>query len=405
MRAHVRIEADGDGRPVVVKRAEPGLEAERLRRQAVALVRAVHPGVVEVVRTGESPDGAFELVTRHAGGRTLADVRLSPEEVAGVVAALASTVGDLHRIGAVHGRIDASHVVIGDGGRPVLCGFTADDAGSRADDVAAIGELLRSLVGDGEDWEPIPERRGRHGRVRWNGFVRRALLTLADQATADDPQLRPSATALAAALHDAVPGACLVGATATAPPERVSRVPALPLVPVKAAIRVGAAAVGLGLVVAGAAALLRPAPSRPSAGAVATLPSAPPASEPIDVVTCPDAAPPAGPDVDGDGCPDAVAVDAGVVVLHGVRYSVGEAGDALAVGDWDCDGRATVAVLRPTTGEVFVFDGWAAPGDDLTVRPAGRAAGAVAIAAPAGAACGDPLVSGPGGDPVAVVSA
>ena len=35
------------------------------------------------------------------------------------------------------------------------------------------------------------------------------------------------------------------------------------------------------------------------------------------------------------------------------------------MGDWNCDGVATVAVVRPGSGEVFVFDGWAATGADL----------------------------------------
>jgi hypothetical protein len=31
------------------------------------------------------------------------------------------------------------------------------------------------------------------------------------------------------------------------------------------------------------------------------------------------------------------------------------------VGDWNCDGQATVLLLRPSTGELFEFSNWATP--------------------------------------------
>ena len=64
-------------------------------------------------------------------------------------------------------------------------------------------------------------------------------------------------------------------------------------------------------------------------------------------------------DVDGDGCPEAVRIDGAQVVVDGARYDVGAPGDAVAVADWDCDGTDTPAVVRPSTGDVFVFDAWA----------------------------------------------
>ena len=41
----------------------------------------------------------------------------------------------------------------------------------------------------------------------------------------------------------------------------------------------------------------------------------------------------------------------------------------VAVGDWDCDGSATSAVLRPATGDVFLFGGWSPDADPVTVTP------------------------------------
>src|SRR5437868_1578366 len=58
------------------------------------------------------------------------------------------------------------------------------------------------------------------------------------------------------------------------------------------------------------------------------------------------------------GCDDAVSFADGVLTAGPVHMRVGAAGDQVAVGRWTC-GVATVALLRPATGEVFRFDGWA----------------------------------------------
>ena len=51
------------------------------------------------------------------------------------------------------------------------------------------------------------------------------------------------------------------------------------------------------------------------------------------------------------------------------RFRVGATGDRLAVGDWTCDGKVNVAVVRPRTGEVFVFSTWAQRERSVTVAP------------------------------------
>ena len=82
------------------------------------------------------------------------------------------------------------------------------------------------------------------------------------------------------------------------------------------------------------------------------------------------------PGVDGDGCDDPVewrAADAEVAYPGAdgtvLRFRVGRPGDDLVLGDWDCDGTATAAVVRPETGETFVFDAWAADGETLVAAP------------------------------------
>jgi hypothetical protein len=329
-----RLGTGPDGRPVVLKEADAS-SAAALEREADVLGIARHPGVVEVAWTEVLADtDGFRVALRWAGGRTASDLRAGVEGAAAVVAAVAMTVADLHGVGVRHGAIRAEHVVLDGEGRPVLCGFgSAGRAGmpaapTEADDVAALGELLRALVGADVDVEPIPEHR--FGRRRgFAGATPRALLTLADHATADDVTLRPSARGFAAALAATIPGE-------PAPATSTAR------------WRVPAAAVGVGLLAWGVSAVLR-SPSAPRTLEVPTTTT-------VDAV-----------------------VDGNVVELDGVRYAVGRPGDVLAVGDWDCDGTATVAAVRPTTGEVFLFERWASPGDDVVVAPTARVDGAARV--------------------------
>lgn len=355
-------------------------DVERLASEALVLELAAVPGVVEVLGSGPTGDGGFELVTALAGERTLAGARFELPVVAGVVGALASTVADLHDLGVVHGRVRAEHVVLHGSGRPVLCGFGGAGrigqvvAGRElrpADDVEALGELLLSLLwpADTDDWEPIPERRV--GRRPWGGFAQRALLNLADQACAEDPSVRPSARALAEAVVAAVPGACLASeeAAAVEVPGIVSLfdgvLGARPVeegeAPWRRVATVAAAAVGLGLVVFGAGSVLR------GGGA--------PVVEPV-------AAAPAPVPVVSVGPTSTVVAEAtpttAVVEVDGARYGVGEPGDHVLVDDWDCDGTTTAAVVRSSTGEVFVFDAWPAAGEPMSVAPVARVEGAVA---------------------------
>jgi len=101
-------------------------------------------------------------------------------------------------------------------------------------------------------------------------------------------------------------------------------------------------------------------------------------------------------DVDGDGCPEAVTIDGAQVVVDGARYDVGVPGDAVAVADWDCDGTDTPAVVRPSSGDVFVFDAWATAEAPVSARLLDRVPGAIAPAAPDGSCDLVPVVDGAG---------
>ncbi|MEA3075150.1 MAG: hypothetical protein QOF60_58 [Actinomycetota bacterium] len=74
------------------------------------------------------------------------------------------------------------------------------------------------------------------------------------------------------------------------------------------------------------------------------------------------------------------------LVADGVRYAVGLPGDVVVVADWSCTQQATAAVLRPSTGALFVFDAWAVSGAPTTARPVDADPGAVDLSP--GASCG-----------------
>src|SRR5687767_6114816 len=102
----------------------------RVPEEAAALAEARHPGVVELIDTAGDV-----LRTRMVEGGPLSAMGPMPAaEVAGVAAAVAATLADLHDLGVVHGGIDASHVLVAADGRPLLCSLGR--GGDPADDVA-----------------------------------------------------------------------------------------------------------------------------------------------------------------------------------------------------------------------------------------------------------------------------
>ncbi len=76
-------------------------------------------------------------------------------------------------------------------------------------------------------------------------------------------------------------------------------------------------------------------------------------------------------DVTGDGCPVPVTWSSGVITVPrtssraAARFALGQPGDELLLGGWDCRPGASPALYRPATGQVFYFAAWARWGRDL----------------------------------------
>jgi hypothetical protein len=427
MSMQVTVALDAEG-PVAVKTAHTGDDVARLRLEAGRLERAAHPGLVEVVGpTREDVDGArtdraaeqgaddegegrvaVELRTRFAGD-PISHWSGSIGAVAGLGAAVAATLADLHDIGVVHGRLDPTHILVGDDGRPRLCGLSHPGGAAPHDDIAALGgvlgEVLERATREARSWP----WRGRSSAAR-----RRSLEQVLARACDPVPSRRPNARLLASSILSAVPGAELrapgqtlrgpepayvppdeelldlvftheltdderwaqafgddppdpVGAARREPP------PAPDGGGTRARIAAGSGAVAVAAIAAGAVFFVGGWGSRGSAAPPKAVRAGPAGQAGCPVVAAPAA------DVDGDGCPEALAVDGGGVSAGSARWTLGEPGDVVAVGDWDCDGRAAPALLRPATGDVFVFPGWAAEGEPVTVEARDRLPSAVAI--------------------------
>jgi hypothetical protein len=424
MRERTSMTTDATGRRVMAKVGASAEEAARLGREADLLEAARHPGVVELVGVDGSGVGSM-LLTAHVEGPTLAAVGPLPlEEAAGLLAAMASTLADLHELGLVHGAVCPEHVIVGPGGRPVLCAL---GYGGRAGEPAGAAPAVAKAFADpartgAEALSPAFDVFGIGALARFlapNPPPGHALARVAEEAMVADPGARPPARAVAEALQGEVPAARLPrGLAAPVPaPAPASAAPADPLAALR---RAGAGrrrpprprfsmalATTAAVVVVGGAIAFASSANSPAPAPVVELSAVPPhevqpgptttragltstsTSTSLATTTtvaaarrdCPVATAVLQADVDGDGCPDALRYTDGLLETGGVRWALGQAGDLVAAGDWGCQGTRTLALFRPSTGEVFRFDGWATPGHDVTATAVVRVPGGVAIRA------------------------
>jgi eukaryotic-like serine/threonine-protein kinase len=453
---------------IAVKTATTPEDMERLAGEAERLRLANHPGIVAFVEH-QVGQGRAELHTVYAGD-SLANWSGTLAQVAGLAAAVATTLADLHDMGLVHGRIDPTHVLVGADGRPLLCGLSPPGPeAAPADDIAGVGRLVEDVM------SRMSTRAPRCGAFGWLASLRgplveeRALGQVVLHATDPHPARRPTARALARSLLAAVPGAelpppggpagdvssrqgaRLPEAEASGAPGDLGRLftrafvdqtaagaedvfvdrpwidphyepgqDSTDVAPVcrsprsagqSAAPRRVIAMVGVVGALGGAAWFLAPAvighgspghDAPPNAENIAVDANAAAAGGGADAV--PHGCPPVGVDattaesidqigdIDGDGCPEGISIADGVIEVAGEKWAIGEPGDDIVLGDWNCDGALTPAAYRRATGEVFVFAGWAERGHPLTAEAAGRVEGGVAleaVASPVGDRAGE----------------
>lgn len=402
---------DRAGRIVAVKHLHVDVAPQaigRLRRESQTLAALGHPAIVPLLDLVEGPDGTIALVLPYASGGSLRDVleqrgQLPWPRVADLGAQLASGLSAAHDAGVIHGDITPANVLLGAQDAPRLADFgtavlrqdahvvgaevmaahprfvapeaTAGAGPSPRGDIYSLGAVLERALAEQPE---VPD----------------ALLAALARATASEPAHRfTSAGALQgtlapfAAREDSTPPHALAPtATAGSAGDRVRAVPAAgssrglsPTAPSRAAwaraavagVAVVALVVGAGLWVGGRGGDAPPAASAASTEQPEVQPRQP---EPrcSGVVDPDEEGRVLDADVDGRGCTLPILVteelvdgELTVVVMvpadagaRAGRYALGQAGDLVVVGDWDCDGTDTPAVVRPIDGEVFVFDGY-----------------------------------------------
>lgn len=347
-----------DGHLAVTKRASAGPGADRLRREADVLRRAAHPGVVELLGISDA-DGGAEMHTAFVGGGTVAEHLGSVEAARAtlVAAALATTLADLHDRGVAHRRVTADHVLVTDADRIRLCGFAdaavrseagACDPEHTAADVEAVAAMVRELAGQA------------------TGADAAALAAVADRVLRADPPARPSMRTLAQALDaltggpsspPVAPGSRILAARAPVASSHRFRAPSA---------RAALVMVGVAVAVTSAALVTNAAGPNLSGGPLAAPPSTTAAPDTRPSTTpAPQTDPRAGPRPQ----PQVVEVGGGVVSSSDRRWRVASPDDLVAVGDWDCDGIATPAVVHHGTGHVWTYPSWAEGSEAVVADP------------------------------------
>lgn len=250
--------------------------------------------------------------------------------------------------------------------------------------MSAVGSLIVALLGTDADLEPIPARRWLRGDGQ--GWTWRSLLLLADHACAEPATRRPNAKRLAAAIAEAVPGASAAPPAgqrsgvnaAVARVEAAGRTVAESSSSGRAAVLVVSAVAAL--VLGGIALRLSQPVDRSHAASAPSTADATPTSAPTLSTTATSVLRSIPPTTTAT-----IPLVPPTITFEGRRYEIGRPGDLAVLGDWDGDLVPTPALLRPSTGEVFVFPRWATVAD-LVVDATLTVPGAVE------------LVVAPGGD-------
>lgn len=349
------------GRRVVVKSAQ-GRGRSVLRREAELLELLHIAALVDTIEVVEDEDRT-SLVMEDAGRQTLdqpADA--TADELLRAVRRCCTAVQELHDAGWSHGAVLPAHVVLGARGRIRLCSLGSarpvdgPDSNAAAEDVSQllaviehVSNLPVTCSGLRECW-------------RWRIRARR-LRRIAD-ARRPDPT-PPRAADLATSLS-AIDAPWSVRVSRHRELRSTRDTPGRPLRTTLIAAAVTASAL---VAVLGFSDLVGSSPSgvdrgsgeagHTSAGSISAGPvrTVAPTGRPAPTRCSP--WPTVGFDLDGDGCPEDPQITGNIVDVGGTSFRLGATGDLVAIGDWDCNGRATAVLLRPATGELFEFPVWA----------------------------------------------
>jgi len=407
-------------RVVALKRLRAGggaADLARMRREATVLTELDHPHVVRVLEVLHDGDGVA-IAMQFAPGGSLADLlaergRLGPGQVVAVAAPVADALASAHRRGVLHGDVKPANILFTSDGEPLLGDFgVARTLGLvTSEQIAGTAEYLAPELLDGAQPDPradvyslavvcyqaltgrLPYRgaaplavaraadAGVHERLDDVAGIPEPLARVVEQALDRDPARRfAAADEMARALRTTVPAGDIrvpgsasmgrvpadadpgVGLTTTfgpRPPRPEADAPGRRW-------RVPVTLVAVGLLAAGGVALLRGPLSSGDDDADSDCPGS---GNPAQAAT----AQVVRGDVDGEGCsvagvyqpqvlPNGTTGMVLTIPIGGVdkQIGLGEDGDQVVLGDWNCDGVDTPALYRRDAGQVQYFDVWPA---------------------------------------------
>jgi tRNA A-37 threonylcarbamoyl transferase component Bud32 len=393
-RVYLARQTTSAGRPVALKRLRAPADDQhvaRLRREGEVLAALDHPHIVRVYELVPDGDGVA-IAMQFAPGGSLADRLahegpMTPAQVKTMLVLLADALASAHRNGVLHRDVKPANILFTSDGEPLLSDFGLAhwaDAPSLTREGLAVGTAgyLDPRVAEGH----APDERsdvyslavvGYHtlaGKPPFSGTNLASILRASDRADhqplaeaaptvpaplasvieramARVPDHRyQSASEFAAALRTAGAGAAArrLPPRPPAPPTLRERLPRR-LVPLTVGAVVACAAL---LVITQARGSHRGAPRPPARAAAARCT---PSDAGAPVVH------------DAEGCSWSAVVRGNEVELRSngmvpVLVGLGEQDDVAVVGDWSCRGGPAPGAYRPSTGEVFLFDGWPRPG-------------------------------------------
>ena len=389
------------GQRILVK-STTGRERSRLRHEAEVLGLLHLSALVDMLELKEEDDQTLLLLLDNGPRTLLWPLDMTGEELLRALQRCCTAVEQLHEAGWSHGSLRPEHVLLGARGRPKLCSLGDSQPLlhlSNEKAAAAIqGDVdqLAAMFAHVANFQIASMSRA--DRWRWRQQSRK-LRQIAELNETSTTALTTSelATAVGELRCRTINS---FGFSRRGTTRRATPAPG----PARGLVTLGAAAAGIALLFSAGFALTassktpsqtdsaQAAPGLPDASTSATtvpattVPDTSLADASLPDASLPDASLPAttlpdssgggcrlwpmvnkgsgqGVDIDGDSCPDHVEIAGQFITVDDLTYQVGLPQDRLAVGDWDCDGRATALLLRPSTGELFEFSAWAKPGE------------------------------------------
>lgn len=366
---------------IAVKQVSLDRSAE-LKREAELLKKLRHPQVVNFVDITETADGGQKLYTSFVSSDTWATRPISdPVERTEGMAALAAVIADIHALGITHRNLTANHVMYGENDRPVICSFTrAGDISTENVnlDLCALADLMHdSQLDHGHVTSKLASLSddARSGLLNAKELTQQLDRLLA-QISAKRTQRGAKQKRKMKSAHNAEHATQKNAKSKSGSLHIMSGTSAV----VAVLIAGGAVLIAGGLVMksqhgratenyhsttATNSSIIESPHTVETRITVEPTPNIEPppnAEQPSTTETHPTFEP--TPNVEHTGITELTHTN--IVEYQGRRYSVGVPGDIVVTGDWNCNGVATPAIARISSGEVALAEAW--PDPDMSLE-------------------------------------